>query len=124
MQKKIEKIEIEGVIYVPETALKKAEQVDGLGYVIVRAEGAGVFAGYLEKEEGDTIILLQARRLWYWDGAASLSELATHGTAKPDTCKFPCEVSKIKIFNVIEILDVTEKAKTSLQSVIIWTQND
>lgn len=125
MSKKIDKLEIEGVTYVPEGSekLEKAEQLDGLDYVIVRAEGAGVFAGYLEEEDGDTITLLNARRLWYWSGASSLSELATHGTADAQNCKFPCEVSKIRIFKVIEILDTTEKARKSIQSVVIWTQN-
>jgi hypothetical protein len=124
LQKKVDSLVIEGVTYVPQDSLNKAEQVDGLDYVIIRAEGAGVFAGYLQKEDGDTVVLVKARRLWYWDGASSLSELATHGTAKPTTCKFPCEVSKIKIMNVLEILDCTEKARLSIQSVVIWSQND
>ena len=128
MKKKIEKIEIEGVTYVPEgsvqsESLEKAEQLDGMDYVIVRAEGAGVFAGYLEEEDGDMVILKNARRIWYWDGASSLSELAVHGTSKPENCKFPCEVGKIRIYKVIEILDTTEKARKSIQSVIIWTQS-
>lgn len=126
MKKTIDKIEIEGVTYVPQDSLtlEKAEQLEGMDYVIVRAEGAGVFAGYLEEEDGDTVILKNARRIWYWDGAASLSELATHGTAKPENCKFPCEVAKVKIFKVLEILDTTEKAKTSIQAVAIWTQDE
>lgn len=125
MKKTIDEIVVDGEIYVPKKNLQKAEQVDGLDYVIVRAEGAGVFAGYLEKEdESDTVVMRNARRLWYWDGASSLSELAVHGTAKPENCKFPCEVSKIKIFNVIEILDTTEKARKSIQSVVNWTQNE
>ena len=121
---KIDKIEIEGITYVPENTLQKATQLDGLDYVIIRAEGAGVFAGYLESEEDDTVVLLNARRIWYWDGASSLSELATYGTAKPENCKFPCEVAKIKIFKVLEILETTEKARKSIQSVVIWAQND
>ena len=126
MKKTIDKIEIEGVTYVPQDSLtlEKAEQLEDMDYVIVRAEGAGVFAGYLEEEDGDTVILKNARRIWYWDGAASLSELATHGTAKPENCKFPCEVAKVKIFKVLEILDTTEKAKTSIQAVAIWTQDE
>lgn len=126
MKKTIDKIEIEGVTYVPQDSLtlEKAEQLEGMDYVIVRAEGAGVFAGYLEEEDGDTVILKNARRIWYWDGACSLSELATHGTTKPENCKFPCEVAKVKIFKVLEILDTTEKAKTSIQAVAIWTQDE
>ena len=87
---------------------------------IVRANGAGVFFGKVVKENGNTVVMENARRLWYWDGAASLSELAQHGTAKPENCKFPCTVDKIKVFNVLEILDCTEEAVTSISGVEEW----
>ena len=117
-------ININGVDYVPvgETADTKAEQLDGLDYVIVRTYSAGVFAGYLKKREGKEATILQARRLWYWTGAASLSQLAVDGTSSPDTCKFPCEVESIELTEVIEVLSVTEKAKLSINSVQRWKE--
>ena len=87
---------------------------------IVRANGAGVFFGKVVEENGNTVVMENARRLWYWDGAASLSELAQYGTAKPENCKFPCTVDKIKVFNVLEILDCTEEAVTSIRGVEEW----
>jgi hypothetical protein len=89
-------------------------------YKIVRTYSAGVFAGYIESEDKDTVVLRNARRLWYWDGAASLSQLAMEGTKKPENCKFPCEVDKVKLFGVIEILDTTEKSEKSIKEVPIW----
>lgn len=52
-----------------------------LEYVIVRTHIAGVHCGYLEHASAsdDRIVLLEARRIWYWDGAASISEIAVHG---------------------------------------------
>ena len=91
-----------------------------LPYVIVRTFSAGVFAGYLEKREGKEVILLKARRLWYWKGAASLSQLAMEGVACPDECKFPCEVDRVILTESIEILDITKKAKESIDKVPIW----
>ena len=120
-------IEINGVKYVQKDSVQniKTETIDGLEYKIVRTYSAGVFAGYLKEKvtkEGTTICtLLNARRLWSWAGAASLSELAMHGTSKPNDCKFPCEVSKVELLQVIEILDVTKKAKESIDSVKVWT---
>jgi len=35
----------------------------------------------IEKKDGSTVTLSNARRLWYWEGSASLSELAQYGTA-------------------------------------------
>ena len=44
-----------------------------LKYVIVRTYSAGVFAGELESKNGQEVVLRNARRIWYWSGAASLS---------------------------------------------------
>jgi uncharacterized protein DUF6948 len=90
-------------------------------YVIVRTYSAGVFAGFLESRNGKEVVLKNARRIWYWDGAASLSELAMHGTSKPDNCKFPCAVDSVLLTEAIEILSVTEEAKKSIENVKIWT---
>jgi len=91
-------------------------------YVIVRTYSAGVFAGELESRKGQEVVLLNARRLWSWAGAASLSQLATDGTSCPNECKFPCEVSRVELLQAIEILDVTVKAKASIKGVPIWKQ--
>ncbi len=91
-------------------------------YVIVRTYSAGVFAGEIESRNGSEVILLNARRLWYWDGAASLSQLAMEGTKKPENCKFPCEVNKVELLQAIEILDVTKEAEKSIKDVPVWAQ--
>lgn len=93
---------------------------DEMPYVIVRTYSAGVFAGYLKSRRGKEGNLLQARRLWSWAGAATLSQLAMEGTSKPKQCKFPCEVEEVLLTEVIEVLKVTEKAKASIAEVPIW----
>lgn len=90
-------------------------------YVIVRAEGAGVFAGILKERTRNEVVLNDARRLWYWSGAASLSQLAMNGTNRPNDCKFPCAVDEILIFNVLEIIPTTDKAEKSIREVRTWT---
>lgn len=89
-------------------------------YVIVRTYSAGVFAGELESRQGQEVVLRNARRLWYWAGAASLSQLAMEGTSKPDECKFPCAVDRVTLLQVIEILDVTATARQSIKGVPVW----
>ena len=91
-------------------------------YVIVRTYSAGVFAGWLESRNGREVVLRNARRLWYWAGAASLSQLAMEGTSKPEDCKFPCEVSRVELLEAIEVLDVTAQAEASIKAVQIWEQ--
>lgn len=110
-------IEINGEIYV-----KKSEITQSLlpEYVIVRTNSAGVFAGYIESRNGEMVVMKNARRLWYWSGAASLSQLCMEGVKDPNNCKFPCEVNRVKLFGVIEILNVTDCAKESILSVPVW----
>lgn len=111
---------INGEEFVRKDILEKAEGLEGMPYQIVRTYSAGVFAGYVESYKGPEVIMRKARRLWYWDGAASLSQLAMEGVKKPDSCKFPCEVEKVILLQAIEIIDCTEKAKQSIESVKIW----
>ncbi len=89
-------------------------------YVIVRTYTAGVFAGFLESKKGKEVVISKARRLWYWVGAASLSQLAMEGVKCPDQCKFPCEVDRIEVTEAVEILSVTPKAQASIKSVPVW----
>lgn len=89
-------------------------------YVIVRTYSAGVFAGTLASRKGQEVVLKNARRLWYWKGAASLSQLAEEGVKCPLECKFPCTVSEVTLLQAIEILPVTQKAQLSIGSVPVW----
>jgi hypothetical protein len=90
-------------------------------YVLVRTYSAGVFAGVLESRNGREVVMRNARRIWYWDGAASLSELAQRGTSKPNRCKFPMAVDRVELLEAIEIIDVTADARQSIEGVPVWT---
>lgn len=89
-------------------------------YVIVRTYSAGVFAGKLVARKGQEVELVNARRLWYWSGAASLSQLAMEGTSRPGQCKFPAPVDRVVLLQAIEILDVTPAARSSIEAVAPW----
>ena len=121
MSIELKTVEVNGVEYVRKSDVQQnLVKVDGLPYVMCRTYSAGVFAGYLKQREGKEATLLKARRIWYWDGAASLSQLATEGTSDPQKCKFPCEVHEVQLTEVIEIIPITEKAKKSISEVKIW----
>ena len=76
--------------------------------------------GELESRKGQEVVLTNARRLWYWAGAASLSQLAVDGTSNPSACKFPVAVPRVELLQAIEILDVTDKAKASIDGTPVW----
>lgn len=112
---------IGGIKYVPASSVKTpAKSLKVMPYVIVRTYSAGVFAGYLEKRNGMEVILRNARRLWYWSGAASLSQIAMEGTKKPNDCKFAMEVDEIELTQAIEIIKATKEAQENIASVSVW----
>lgn len=118
-------VTINGVEYVLKSSVaetKSAESKDGLPYKMFRGDRSGVFVGYQQSQNGKDVVILEARRIWYWTGAASISQLAVDGTTNPSNCKFPEAVSKIQLTDCIEILDITDKAKKSIESVKIWRQ--
>ncbi len=100
---------------------KKTVGEKNIRYVIVRAQGAGVFAGELVSRTGTEVQMRNVRRLWYWSGAASLSELAVRGTSRPYDCKFPVTVPSQEITGVLEVLDCTPEARKSIESVREWS---
>lgn len=87
---------------------------------IVRSDRAGVFFGEIKERIGSEVVMTNVRRLWYWSGACSISQLATEGTKRPDNCKFTVIVPEIIILGVIEIIPCSEIASNSIESVKIW----
>jgi len=89
-------------------------------YCIVRTYSAGVFAGTIVSRKGQEVVMKNARRLWYWLGAASLSQLSVEGVKEPEKCKFPVEVPEVTLTQAIEILPVSAAAKKSIAEVPVW----
>lgn len=111
-------LEVNGVVYVPKGQdTPKSTHKD---YCIVRTHSAGVFAGNLVKQDGKTGTVQNARRLWYWCGAATLSQLAIDGVKHPDKCKFPEVVSEVRLTEIIEVIPCTKKAMDSIDQVPVW----
>lgn len=88
--------------------------------VLIRGNRSGVEFGELVSQNGSEVTLKNARRIWYWDGAASLSQLAKDGTSNPSSCKFTVSVDSITILDTIEIIPCTVKAIKSIEEVRVW----
>jgi len=88
--------------------------------VIVRGDRSGVFYGTLVERNSSEVLLNQCRRIWYWDGAASISQLATDGTKKPNNCKFTVAVDEIIILDAIEIIVCSKEAIINIEEVPVW----
>ena len=88
--------------------------------VIVRGDRSGVFFGTLVARVEREVILDNCRRIWYWEGAASISQIAQDGVKKPERCKFTITVDSIVILDAIEIIPCTNHAIKSIESVKVW----
>ena len=114
---------IDNVKYVREDSIDRlAMNTDGLKFVVTRSVNAGVHVGYLSSVDGKEVTLFNSIRIWYWKGAASLSQLAVDGVNKADECKFAVPVSEIFLSDVCEVIYCTDKAMKSLQGVKAWEQ--
>jgi len=111
-----ETITINGVEYI-RADLASTVSTDGLQYVIVRSRDSGVHAGYLDKRNGGEVHLVEARRIWSWEGAATLSQVAKDGIKSG---KIPCAVNLI-VLGVCEIIEATDKARKSIEGQPVWT---
>lgn len=93
------------------------------GYSIIRADRAGVFIGKIIEEKGSTLIVTNARRLYYWSGALDVVTIAVNGVSKPSNCKFSAQLGdtdKSTILNVIEYHSISESALNTINSVPAW----
>lgn len=114
----MEKMIINGVTYVREDEVTcMAEKVEGMQFCIIRTHSAGVHAGYVKSRDGKEVTLANARRIWKWAGAFTLSELAVKGSENETECRFSCTVPEIILTEAIEIIPCTQVGEESIMRV-------
>ena len=89
-------------------------------YVIVRGDHSGVFFGELKERIGQEVELRNARKLWYWDGAAAVEQIAKDGVKNPGACKFTVSVESMIITDAIQVLPCTNDAAENIMAVKEW----
>lgn len=123
----INELEINGVQYVRKDSVKSIEQsenLDGMPFVLIRSDRSGVHFGYLKSKEVAldkwNVTLVKSRRVFYWSGACSLSQLALDGSNNPSACKITVELPCIEIAGVIEIIPISKNGEANLKGVPVW----
>jgi hypothetical protein len=92
-------------------------------FYIIRTHSAGVWFGNVKKIDGTIATITNAKRLWAWSGAASLSQLCIEGTKNPDQCKFALTITDdegVYLSQVVEVLPCTDEAVLNIKSVPEW----
>ena len=82
--------------------------------VIIRTFSAGVHYGTLIKRSGKEALLANSKRVWNWNNANTLHEMALFGLGKESRVSQPIEA--ILLTEVIEILPCTPEAIKSLDN--------
>jgi hypothetical protein len=89
-------------------------------YYLIRTYSAGVHFGQIKSRNGKEVTLVNTRRIWYWSGAATLSQMALSGVSKPENCKFSVMLPEIILTEAIEIIPCSVAAQENILGVKEW----
>ena len=88
---------------------------------IIRSYASGVhFGEVIETRDtlhGLSVTLKNSRRIHYWEGACSLSQVAMDGIR---TGRIAMELPEIQVENVIEIIQMSELAIDNIKNQPVW----
>ena len=99
---------------------KEYGEVQQLGpIVLVRTYSAGVHFGTLKSRDGKDVVLTNARRLWQWSGACSLSQVAIDGVELSGS-KISILVPEITLTEAIELIPMSSKAGEAMMGAQSW----
>ncbi len=87
---------------------------------IVRTDRAGVFYGEIKSKTKNSITMTNVRKIFYWDGACAVEELALNGTSKPNNCKLTVIIPEMEIASPIQILPCSKNSVEILNAIPIW----
>ena len=113
------KILFNGIEYVRKDSIEAGVALNTENIVLVRTYSAGVHFGTLESREGKEVVLTNARRLYQWSGACSLSQVAVDGVRLSGS-KISVIVPKITLTEAIEIIPMSQTAATEMMNAEAW----
>ena len=92
-----------------------AQGASGLKKVIIRTFSAGVHVGELVSRDGREVTLANARRIWRWQGAYTLNEIASTGLDSKRS-RVSAPVAQIVLTEAIEVIDTTPEAIATIDA--------
>lgn len=87
---------------------------------IVRCDRAGVFFGKIKERNGSEVTMTDVRKLWSWEGACAVEQLAQEGTKTPKKCHFTVMIKEMIVLGAVQIIPCTDAASASLRRVQEW----
>jgi len=87
--------------------------------IIARIERAGVFHGTLDYIDNEIIRLKDARRIYYWNGALSVTDIAANGITGGKVT-IPVTTVEFMSGKIIELNECSEEASKSIEAIKPW----
>jgi hypothetical protein len=93
-------------------------------YAIIRSYTSGVHFGKIKQIEHEVVALTEARRIHYWDGANSCTDIAIGGILNKKDSRVAAALDEHLIQGVNEVIPCSDKAIECLKSFPIWSKFD
>ena len=113
-------INIDGIEYIEKSTIQDQSEA---GFVLIRSYASGVHFGIIERQrdtlQGLEVVLKNARRIHYWEGAASLSQVAMEGISGKNS-RVAMMLPSITVQNVIETIPLSADGFHNLSNQPVW----
>ena len=86
---------------------------------IIRTDRAGVYFAGISERRGDEADLINARRIWSWQGATDCIGIANDGL-NPGASKLTVVIPSMTVLGVIEVIPVSDTALPILEGCPEW----
>jgi len=126
MEANLNEIIINGISYIRKDRVENIPaKLDGKTYCIIRTYSAGVFAGFINRTDAlnspyQSATIYNSRRIHWWEGAASISQVSQEGFKKLDACRIAMVVPEEDLRRIIEVIPCTEVAKNQIEGAKEW----
>ena len=89
-------------------------------YSIIRSDRFGIYFAEVKSQTEKTIVLQNARNIHYWNGAASVLQLATDPTNLRSNTRITMSVDTLSITDTVMVIPCTKVAEDFLKAFPVW----
>ena len=88
--------------------------------IIARINRAGVFHGTLAAKDAETTTMTDVRRIYYWQGPISVTDMSVTGVKAGSEVTLPAKRVEFETAKVIELIECSAEASKSIESIEPW----
>jgi hypothetical protein len=91
-----------------------------MSYSIIRSDRFGVYFAEVKEQTETKIVLKNARNIHYWEGAASVLQIANDPTKLKSSTRITVSVDELSITDNVMVIPCTEVAEKFLKEFPVW----